>query len=441
MGYKQVVILLICAYIVNGQESRRPKICATPDNLFGICIHLAQCKSFMKLLTERKYLTRQEKTAIRSYNCGTSLAQQKICCPVGNFNLDWIYDSCTIEDEEVGKCKPLHACKPIWDYNNNPSGDVEVRKKILQKYVCGKSSSVRPNVCCPDNLILDQYTDGRPVDHSKHRNIHLLPTTCGEQPAEDKIYNGHTAGLYQFPWAVALNIKTGNSFGYNCGGSLISNRYILTAAHCIQEKTSQVVGVRLGEYDFGNSIDCATGFDGLEYCAPPHEDFEIALNDTIVHPNHNPISYENDIALIRLRRPVNITFSIAPVCLPVTIAEKLNNDARKLEFVVIGWGRTSSSETSKVLLKAQVPFQSIHKCTNGVPSKGQLCAGGINQTDACDGDSGGPLLSKRVSDGKLINIQYGIVSNGPQVCASVSSPTTYTDVAAYMDWILDNLKP
>ncbi|GJQ76781.1 hypothetical protein Trydic_g15621 [Trypoxylus dichotomus] len=441
MGYKQVVISLICAYIVNGYVSSRPKICGTPDNSRGVCVHKTQCEGIIKFLRERKTLTRQEERAIKEYDCGTSRKQGKVCCPRGDFNLDWAYDSCRTKDQEEGKCKPLVACRAILDYINNPSS---VDQGTLQKYVCKKSTSVGIHVCCSNNMVFNRYIDIRPekpIDHSKHGNIHLLPTRCGEQSAENKVLNGITADLYEFPWAAALKIKTGNSFGYDCGGSLISDRYVLTAAHCIHKNMSQIVGVRLGEYDFQHNIDCAIAPNGFKYCAPPHEDFEIALNDTIVHPTYNPVSYKNDIALIRLRRPVNITYSIAPICLPITVGQKLNYETGKLKFVVIGWGRTLSGAKSNVLLKAQVPFQSIGKCTNGVPSKGQLCAGGTNETDACEGDSGGPLLADFASDGKLVTVQYGIVSSGPFVCATVNYPTTYTDVTAYMDWILNNLKP
>ncbi|GJQ76779.1 hypothetical protein Trydic_g15619 [Trypoxylus dichotomus] len=452
MAYTRVSLLtvlcvLVCMLAVRGipqKRSSRSKICGTPDNLRGICVHKSQCKSIMKFLTERKALTGQEESTIRAYDCGTSSTQEKICCPEGDFNLDWVYDSCRTPDKEVGKCKPLNACKPIWDYINNPSSFDQVREKILQEYVCKNSTSTELSVCCSNNMILNRYIDVKSetsVDHSKHRNIHLLPTKCGKRRylyQDDKIYGGVPTMLFEFPWAVALKIKTGNSFGYDCGGSLISNRYILTAAHCIQEKTSQVVGVRLGEYDLQQNIDCLIIPGGPKYCAPPHEDFDIALNDTIVHPNYNPISYENDIALIRLRRPVNITDAITPVCLPITMAEKLNNVIEKLTFVVIGWGRIASGAKSNVLMKLHIQ---IGKCADGIPSNGHFCAGGRNEKDACHGDSGGPLMADHVFGRKIINVQYGIVSTGSFICAIENYPTTYTDVGAYMDWILDNLKP
>lgn len=96
---------------------------------------------------------------------------------------------------------------------------------------------------------------------------------------------------------------------------------------------------------------------------------------------------------------------------------------------------------SNILLQTIVPSQDIRNCQNVTSYFTQLCAGGVNITDACNGDSGGPLLADHIEDGTLKYIQYGIVSFGPRICARENFPTTYTNVAAYMEWILDNLKP
>lgn len=87
-------------------------------------------------------------------------------------------------------------------------------------------------------------------------------------------------------------------------------------------------------------------------------------------------------------------------------------------------------------MKTNIPTQQIKKNA----FHGQLNVGGVNETDPCGGDSGGPLMAHYVHHRVSKIIQYGIVSMGPLPCAKENVPTTYTKVEAYMDWILDNLK-
>ncbi|KAI4467773.1 hypothetical protein MML48_2g00022017 [Holotrichia oblita] len=358
--------------------------------------------------------------------------------------VDWIYNDCQTPDEEMGKCKPVDYCEPILDYIKRPSNISTGIKWELRKYICKGGTATRPNVCCPQKplMIFSRMfpEDSEIIDHSSHRNIHLLPKTCGQQPSDNRIIRGTATAIYEFPWAVALQIRTGTTVKYGCGGSLINNRYVLTAAHCISKDKSQVVGVRLGEHNFETDPDCAVGADGMRYCAPPYQDFEVTLDDTIVHSRYNRKTFINDIALIRLRRPLNLTDAIAPICLPITIDEKLNNPADT--YTVIGWGTTTNSETSKILMKADVPVRFIKKCTGITLSAKQLCAGGVNATDACRGDSGGPLMADFLNDGVFKVIQHGIVSMGSHlVCGKENVPTVYTKVAGYVKWILNHLQP
>lgn len=86
----------------------------------------------------------------------------------------------------------------------------------LRKYICKGGTSIRPNVCCPHKplmIVSRMYTHNtESVDHSSHRNIHLLPNICGQQPSDNKIVRGKTTAIYEFPWAAALLIKTGSNY-------------------------------------------------------------------------------------------------------------------------------------------------------------------------------------------------------------------------------------
>lgn len=92
-------------------------------------------------------------------------------------------------------------------------------------------------------------------------------------------------------------------------------------------------------------------------------------------------------------------------------------------------------------MKADVPVRYIGKCIGITLHDKQFCAGGINETDACPGDSGGALMHEFLDDGVFKIIQYGIVSMGYTVCGKENVPTVYTKVTEYVDWILDHLQP
>lgn len=92
---------------------------------------------------------------------------------------------------------------------------------------------------------------------------------------------------------------------FKCGGTVINQRYILTAAHCITNlKKQKLAGVRLGEWEISTDKDCVG-----EYCAPPVQD--IAIEEVIPHPGYGSGSeFWNDIGLLRLASPINITVGV-----------------------------------------------------------------------------------------------------------------------------------
>ncbi|KAK9737974.1 Trypsin [Popillia japonica] len=412
--------------------------CRTPDKGTGFCVRISECKTMMKFLKCKKMFSEKEKEALRSYRCGFYQDEPKVCCNDEPITLGWIVDSdrCRTPDGTDSVCVPLEDCKVMYNFIRENAVNDLIRE-TLSKYRCDNTGSIK--VCCP-NKLPTVLTESRISDHTQHPNAKLLSEFCGNSATDDKIVNGNVTNLFEFPWAVVLKYdKKVNP--WSCGASLISERYVLTAAHCIRSK-SKLTTVRLGEHDFDKNPDCQEAQKKI--CADPPQDFEISTEDAIVHPNYNPETYQNDIALIRLPRPANTTtFSVSPVCLPLTEAEK---SFVYKDYTVIGWGATETGFSSKILLKVSVPKVDNTICAPKYEARlkltdNQMCAGGKNEQDSCAGDSGGPLTNDYVLNGSFKTIQYGIVSLGPVICGREEFPAIYTRVDKYVGWILDNMKP
>ncbi|KAF2896512.1 hypothetical protein ILUMI_09661 [Ignelater luminosus] len=232
--------------------------------------------------------------------------------------------------------------------------------------------------------------------------------------------------------------------GFRCGGTVINNWYILTAAHCLLSSSLQLIGVRVGEHTIITDPDCEVRF-GKRYCADPVQDLEIA--EVIPHPEFDTKTFANDIGLIRLANRINITVdSVKPICLPTT-EDLRNKNFENVKLTVTGWGITETDQRSLDLLQANVPVVSEKQCrkayqqSQAIVTRRHICAGGINGGDSCSGDSGGPLKTITYHNADARFVQYGIVSFGPRFCGQGGFPGVYTRVDYYMDWILDNMKP
>ncbi|KAK7864783.1 hypothetical protein R5R35_012276 [Gryllus longicercus] len=297
----------------------------------------------------------------------------------------------------------------------------------------------------------------RPQDVSRHPNLRILPQAYCGPTSTDRIVGGNASDLYAYPWIARLgyrrnNAQPGARLSYNCAGTLIAERYVLTAAHCVVRRTSQVVSVRLGEYNTATPIDCKE----LQFqpqrqaCLPPPIDVDV--QHIVTHPDYNRATSYHDIALLQLAWPVDFVREefVRPVCLPA--AADLQNfalDGKKL--VAAGWGTADlkTGQGSEVLLDVVVPAVGLQQCqeayrrikTSRVLMPQQLCAGGEKGRDSCTGDSGGPLMREALVAGEAKTVQFGVVSFGPRSCGTAGVPGVYTRVGHYMQWILDTMRP
>ncbi|XP_070494752.1 transmembrane protease serine 9-like [Chironomus tepperi] len=239
---------------------------------------------------------------------------------------------------------------------------------------------------------------------------------------DDHIINGEKAGVAEFPFQVALGYveKKQNKLQFDCGGSLIADDIVLTAAHCVKIKNNQPIIVRIGR----TTLDLNDEDDESK-----HQDIKIKAIE--IHPNHRTQTKHNDIAIIKLEKPFSPSDSVGTICL----ASK-DSDAPK-DFIVTGFGTVSSEKKrrSDWLLKGKLRESPHDKCKSDYAIKfkiidSQICALGEKGVDACQGDSGGPLFYEKNN----INYLYGITSFGI-ACGSQTLPGVYTKVTRYLDWI------
>ncbi|KAG8307786.1 hypothetical protein J6590_013483 [Homalodisca vitripennis] len=146
--------------------------------------------------------------------------------------------------------------------------------------------------------------------------------------------------------------------------------------------------------------------------------------------------------------PPSVEF-VSPICLPVyNYFRKANYKDSTME--VAGWGVSDIflQKASDILQTLRVPVFTHNKCVvtykenfpENVIIPQQMCAGGVIGKDSCGGDSGGPLMAPFSFNAPPRYFIIGVVSYGPQICASTNTPGVYTKVSEYMMWILNNIR-
>lgn len=241
----------------------------------------------------------------------------------------------------------------------------------------------------------------------------VLPV--GPAPAH-AIVGGQEAKPHQYPFMAGLVDLAEQRV--MCGGALVGDRHVLTAAHCLTGSYSSParVGVLLGEHDL------TAGDDSPHAVLATPERF-------VVHPEYDPATQRNDIALVRLAEPVAYNRDVSPVGLP---AQYSHGTFDHTQVEVPGWGATSfGGRASDVLRTVVLDTMSNPTCVDRGMSdvaSPQICTYAPGR-DTCLYDSGGPLVRRVGRKPYLV----GLVSYG-KGCAT-DTPAVNTRVWSYLDWI------
>jgi len=234
---------------------------------------------------------------------------------------------------------------------------------------------------------------------------------------DHRITNGQPARRGQFPWQVAVFIE---NTGF-CGGSLISDTWILTAAHCTYN--ASYFTLLLGTINlFARDNGYVT---------------QISIGST-VHGEYNNETFANDIALIKLLQPVEFSLYISSIRLPSRSQANTSFEGATLQCS--GWGRVSDTilDQPATLQYADMSVITNSNCMvtwgSGISGK-MICVSTADRRSPCRGDSGGPLVF-REDDGRYTEV--GIVSFGHKSGCENGFPAVFTRVTSYLNWIQRN---
>ncbi|XP_071055523.1 venom protease-like [Onthophagus taurus] len=331
------------------------------------------------------------------------------------------YQRCYLRNRSIGICKHVFECSSV--KNELQQG--------LRPRLCGYSGRY-PIVCCDQNKI--QGISNRISEEKCQEYLKLdikttiksatTPTESMEDVVHAFIIGGENAYFEEYPHMAILGYGPLENIEFKCGGSLISEQFILTAAHCLQSQNGPVSLIRLGELDLASET---------EHAEP--QDFNVLK--TFTHPQYDFESFYHDIALIKLDRPVIYTKYVKPACLESKLEFEYNN------LTITGWGATEyGGGFHSYLQKAYLYNLPALNCTrsyrpqsgleNGFDEELQLCGGNPkSNADTCQGDSGGPIQAKIQYLPQMYRI-VGVTSFGNN-CGLI--PGVYTKVSKYISWI------
>ncbi|XP_046398979.1 transmembrane protease serine 11D-like [Ischnura elegans] len=269
----------------------------------------------------------------------------------------------------------------------------------------------RPALIFPSDIehLLDLPT--RPVSHGS------ATCKCGRTHV-DRIVGGTTAKSGHWCWQAKVMVWSDDDDGsfFLCGGSVINDEYVLSAAHCFHGHEGSKVDIHLGAHKlFYDTVGTKYGVDSIQ-----------------IHADYDPVSKANDIALVKLNKKIKFTDRVCSVCLPS------QEDYTGETCTITGWGALKSGgDSPSELMQTEVKVIPFDTCKQeyGRLDESQICAAAPGR-DSCQGDSGGPMVHQGKNG---IWELVGVVSAG-KGCADPDYAGLYANVHAFLPWIKQHTK-
>ncbi|GLG98224.1 CLIP domain-containing serine protease B15 [Gryllus bimaculatus] len=422
-----------------GQDVRQP--------LTNVCkINQLQCNSgacFDRFLLCDGIKHCDDGTDESSSSCGN------IPCPRESFKCD--YGACI---DKAGFCDGTQHCADGSDESPDKCGCKLPDQPENGEYVL---SGCRPPACkpVPGDTVRSVY-----LNYTCHRGFALsgmnvlgcesgwtapfprCSPECGERNPRrlPRIAGGSDAQHGEFPWHVGVYRSVSGSDFNICGGTIISERIVVTAAHCFwnveDEKPYSVNDFRVAAGKYYSKWNHKDERDDAQ---------KRDIERVVIHNGFgNKNNWANDIALIELKNPFEMKIAVRPIC--------VDNDNEYERFfspgktgTVLGWGITETMRHSEKLRMATLKYVSREDCENEVPqsfvpflTRDKFCAGYGNGTTLCPADDGGGFFTQFARDGKwyLLGIaSMGVGPEGETVACDVNKHVTFTRIADHLHFL------
>lgn len=287
----------------------------------------------------------------------------------------------------------------------------------------------RPVITLPPNRGINSGTSGQ-----ESQNVQ-----CGKvvkQTPNLLVINGKPTYEGEWPWQIALYQTQTVDNKYICGGTLVSHRHVITAAHCITLKT-------------GNRVvnkDTLTVYLGKHNLRTSTEGVQIRFVEQIIkHPQYNATTFNRDLAILVLKEPVTYTDWVRPACLWPEDLVDINNVVGK-KGSVVGWGFDETGLATEELTLVEMPvvdeltcIKSYSEFFSRYTSDYSYCAGYRNGASVCNGDSGGGMVFK-YNDVWFLRglVSLSVARNNERRC-DPKHYIVFTDLAKFLPWLKQHI--